>query len=101
MARSTPTKATRTRKAAKSTPAAKVLAKKPMRATAAKGSTKPRIPVKHTLGATAGWNRLSRRLAAVSMHNPDAVDKVVVKTPSSGVELASTFRQQFASGPAQ
>jgi hypothetical protein len=46
-------------------------------------------------------NRLSRRLAAVSMHNAKAVDAIVQKTPATGVELVSTFRSEYASAPAQ
>ena len=48
----------------------------------------------------AGLNRLSSRLATVSMKNPHAIDAVIRKTQSPAVELASTFRQQFAGSPA-
>src|SRR5215467_15812748 len=52
-------------------------------------------------GISANVNRLSRRLATVSMRNPRAVDAIVQKTPATGVELVSTFRAEYASAPAQ
>src|SRR5262245_60633083 len=55
-----------------------------------------RVPLSAGAPHAAAPNRLSLALETVSLLNPRALDQVVSSAQLRGVELAPTFRQQFA-----